>query len=818
MNNPMVDPRLGPQVQQEQGQAAAAPFLAPKAAAEAAKAQAEVPYAAQIAAAQAAKAQADARAAEAQATAGPDGPKVTAPVRAEAITGYQSAQALRKIVADLRAQFKAGPGSTKGIVGLTDYLPTARNNQFDVAGNAARGIVGQALGFTGGQLNSPQEAIMSVGPYLPQAGDRDRVIDDKIKRLEALADMAENRSIAILGGVPGPDGQIAPKPAPSVPPGNSGGGGGYTTGAGLERDPALVGVEQRYREMLAGGAPEGEILQFLGSAGVPLGPESIKSVQDQLQFRALNPNVPLDRYDTSGVMMRAGKGQDLGFMGVKGDSAVGAYGIASANMLTGGMLDELVGATGGNQQQAQLAKEVVRERNPGASLAGDITGGALGMTGVNGGLRLAGGRLAALATRGGGIGSDALYGGIYGTGENNDNRLVGGLTGAASAGAGNLAGRALIGGTARLGRGVQNEAVNYLSRRGVPLSVGQTLGNRGMFGRLWNQMESSPITQGMSANVKQDGWKAVNREAFKDALEPFGAQAQGEIGQKGIDSAQQQVGGLYDTAFGGKLIQPDSAFHAEIQGINQSVQTLPAPLRDQFNATIQQRVMPMFGQGGLNGPGLQAALKGLKMDAAALQKRSEPMADIFKDHADQVGEALTNLAERSAPGTRQAIEMANTANRHVSTLEDAVLAARNQAGVPTAAQINSAAVNNTKKFGGKKAAARGDVPFSELTTAANDVMGSTFPDSGTGTRLAAMMLPVALGGAAGGSQYMDLPTPVTASLATLAGLSTKRGSKAFQKFATARPDWMRDISEQLYRIRRAGGMFGGAAALPAVNN
>src|SRR3546814_16651753 len=46
----------------------------------------------------------------------------------------------------------------------------------------------------------------------------------------------------------------------------------------------------------------------------------------------------------------------------------GAYGINAANALTAGTLDEIVGATGGNAQAAQLAKDLASKPNPGASI------------------------------------------------------------------------------------------------------------------------------------------------------------------------------------------------------------------------------------------------------------------------------------------------------------------------------------------------------------------------------------------------------------------------------------------------------------------
>src|SRR3546814_13070720 len=73
----------------------------------------------------------------------------------------------------------------------------------------------------------------------------------------------------------------------------------------------------------------------------------------------------------------------------------------------------------------------------------------------------------------------------------------------------------------------------------------------------------------------------------------------------------------------------------------------------------------------------------------------------------------------------------NRAYGNVSVLEDAVLKALNGAdgpGIFTPAQLGQAARANAKKFGGKKAAARGEIPFSELQSNAQAVLPSTVPN------------------------------------------------------------------------------------------
>src|SRR3546814_6196370 len=102
-----------------------------------------------------------------------------------------------------------------------------------------------------------------------------------------------------------------------------------------------------------------------------------------------------------------------------------------------------------------------------------------------------------------------------------------------------------------------------------------------------------------------------------------------------------------------------------------------------------------------------------------------------------VEEALLATAREQAPGTAESLQAGNRAYGNVSVLEDAVLKALNGAdgpGIFTPAQLGQAARANAKKFGGKKAAARGEIPFSELQSNAQAVLPSTVPNSGTTDR------------------------------------------------------------------------------------
>lgn len=236
---------------------------------------------------------------------------MTAATRDAAIAGYKSSQQLEAIIANLEKQYKTGPGATTGVAGLQDYLPTTSNQRFNNAGNAARGIVGAALGFTGGQLNTEKEADASIGPYLPQADDRDEVILDKIATLKQLQATARDRAIAQLGGVPDENGVIKPVTKATTPAQSDKAavpaiaaaveGKGPTAPAGM---PTLSPSEINEVQSLAKyGGPEAT-MKWFAEHHAPITAENAKAVADyyakggtgnpSVQYNAAGYNAKLD--------------------------------------------------------------------------------------------------------------------------------------------------------------------------------------------------------------------------------------------------------------------------------------------------------------------------------------------------------------------------------------------------------------------------------------------------------------------------------------------------------------------------------------------
>lgn len=218
--------------------------------------------------------------------------------------------------------------------------------------------------------------------------------------------------------------------------------------------------------------------------------------------------------------------------------------------------------------------------------------------------------------------------------------------------------------------------------------------------------------------------------------------------------------------------------------------------------------------GVLTGNGFQQALRTLRRDTASMA--AQPYGADFGGVMRSAEDAFTGLLQRQSPGTLPAFNAANTANRRIEVLRDAVNRARNgtrtgETGVFAPSQLADAASGNARRFG--NTAGTTAQPFFELSRAGQDVLPSQVPDSGTAGRLALLALPGVLGGGAGYvSGDAGTGAGVTAGGLALGGALALGGTRGAQQLATRalldRPDALIRIGDRVYNRARIGGMFG----------
>lgn len=630
-------------------------------------------------------------------------------------------------------------------------------------------------------------------------------------------------------GLPGLKGDGTP--GQGTPP-DAGGSGG--TPVGPELTPATGGtkteisrgpLDQKISAMLASGTPSANIRAFAKANGYT------KNLEGVLAFRAMHPEY------RGGYDVHQEKILPTTAYNRAAASPLAAGVLAAGDAATAGLVDEGVGAVntlknGGslsdNIAAADFAKQTQLNANPGWALGGSVLGGTGAMLG--GGLALKGlglgkaGWLAANPIKAAALG-DMAYGTAYGAGENNDNRLLGAGVGAVAAPIASLAGS---GATRALGaglRGVVNPAVDRLRAAGIPLTVGEVLG--GGWKKAQDAMTSVFGPGNMVARRYGEGREALNKAAFNAAGNEVGTPINA-VGQQGITALDAAKSQAYANALDPVTLDMNTPrFIADKNAAVTSASAIPNV--DQANDLATGAIKNYIGgaidpvTGLMSGRDFQQAYRGLARTAG--KAKSRVYGHEIAQALGQGKDALTTALEDQAPGAYADFLKANSANRHLNILADAVNAAKNQVDdkgniLFTPAQLGTAATANAKTFGSKIGAASGDRPFNELARDAQQVMSSKVPDSGTPMRLLATALATggltgtgsALGYGAGGGEGAIEGAAVPLGALTLLG--TRRGQQLLTAALLKRVAPFRRAGTAMSRRPQFGGDILAAAGIP----
>lgn len=576
--------------------------------------------------------------------------------------------------------------------------------------------------------------------------------------------------------------------------------GAVTSEGRYEADPARAGVNAQVAKMIRSGKSAPEIKSYLNRVSPGLGDRAAQ-IDQSVQFYRLHPDIAPNVDLENKWVPASDMSRTLGEIGM---SAPGSAVIGAGDLLSMGTLDNLAP----NPDLARATMTGVQQENPTSYFLGQLGGGAAAGLGAE--LMLGKAGFGAVnAMRGG----DMLTGAGYGMGTADapdENRMMGGVLGAGGGLAGGMAGRGLSRAVGRAAAGVSDPLVQALDASGVRMTPGQILG--GTAKRTEDRLAGIPVLGDQIQARRLEGYQDFNRAAMRDAVAPVAQVDAPAIGQNGVNNNQQIISDAYRTALDGKRFSADPQFISDVASALAYGRAIPQ-LGDQFDTVMNRRVGTLFGpQGEITGSGFQDALQGLRQARAAT--KNEVLGPEFAEGAGRVEDALRGLVQRQSPETLPAFDAANTAYRNQSVIDDAVLKALNTEGVFTPAQLGQAARSNTIKFGGKRAAARGDMPFNDLQQAAQEVLPSAIPDSGTAGR---WIIPAVAGFGAGGGSYFSSEGEDRGSsslgtgavVAALASAPYSRGARAMiqKSLVGSRPEWMVNLGGQLVDKNAVAGLL-----------
>lgn len=759
------------------------------------------------------------------------------------IPGYESQQAeqidpqklgnmrsLQQLLTRLQGLYALGPGSTEGVAGVADYLPTENNRRFNTvaAGLGDVGFAAFRVPGSGVQTDADQKRFIEANT--PSTWDTDVQIQEKLANVQTRL----NETAAAFGL--DPEELTSPLPSAFDVIRTDG-------GAGQERKPAEAGSTT---ESLA--APpqmvqeHDEMVALLASQnGGRIDPDQYAAERARLDAKY---NRQGNVEDYKGWATSVNDYLDAGGRtiptGIQDETRV----MSMTDTLRNNLVSNPVGAAatgyfnaGGMGALNALAPDqaaALADAYPLSSLGGEI-GGAITGTALLGGLarntvgraapRLLGnGPAPTLAGRyvpqytGGqtarNIGTDAAYAAAYSANSGDDI-----ATGTALGVGGSAFGQALgkLTGAAVGGLTTRPSAQRMIDA-GVPLTVPQRIG--GWAKAAEEKATSVPLLGDVINARHMDGRRAFNRGAFNIGAETI----PGDVTETGFD-AVRQLNDFKGTAYSNALdpvtlnVTDSDTMRQGLMNAQLGASTIPR-VGDDASEAIGYRFSAVDDAGNMTGRDFQEAYRGLGRDG-----RSAANGDYAFEYGQSMREAQDVLArglEEQHPGAFRDFTNANEANRRLNVLADAVHSAKNQEDqLFTPKQLAQADATSASRLTGRITSSSGNRPFARYAADGVDAIANSTPDSGTAGRVAQMAAGGTILGGGSGLGYLaggDLDSAqqgagYSAALAVLlASLGTRKGQQLMQQVAFERPSTAQRVGRAISSRR---GLFG-SAMLPVV--
>jgi hypothetical protein len=346
-----------------------------------------------------------------------------------------------------------------------------------------------------------------------------------------------------------------------------------------------------------------------------------------------------------------------------------------------------------------------------------------------------------------------------------------------------------------------NSALNLLRGEGVRPTIGQTLG--GMANTAEQKLMSVPLLGDAIRSARTRAMEDFNRAAINRATGKVGQRVD-EIGQEGVAKAQGALDDAYEAAKAGlKFVKFDSQFQGEYQQLQGLAKGLVPQMRNKFDQIAKDVLEGRTSTGGtMTAETFKRVDSELGQKAASYGKSLTASEQELGDALKQLQSLVRQQAARQDPKYAEALKAADAGYANLVRVEGAAKAAKNNDGIFTPAQLNTAVSQADRSTRGRAVAA-GNALMQDLGNAGQQVLGARVPDSGTAGRIAmAGSIPAAIAAFAA--------APTTTTLAVMSPLLyTKAGQAALTALVSRRPELAEPVANMLRKA--APALIPGAA-------
>jgi hypothetical protein len=311
---------------------------------------------------------------------------------------------------------------------------------------------------------------------------------------------------------------------------------------------------------------------------------------------------------------------------------------------------------------------------------------------------------------------------------------------------------------------------------------------------------SAPFIGDMIRNARQQSLDTFNVAAINRALKPLNMSLPENvpIGHDAVAHVQDTLNGAYQKLLPTLKVDLDTPLVKGLADVQKAAQgrLLPEQYK-QFQNIVRSEVLQRFRQGGLNGENFKAVdseLGGMiRRFGQSASGGDQELANALKGVQGELRAMIDRQNVEAAP-TLKAINQGWAA---LTRLENAASRPGAVNGVFSPSQL-AAATRAGDSTARKRASAAGGAMMQDLAHAAQEVLPSKIPDSGTAGRT---LFNLASGGGLLAGAKLGLINPLAVAGAGLTAIPyTRIGRAAAEKALTARPGEVRAAGELLRKL------------------
>ena len=324
------------------------------------------------------------------------------------------------------------------------------------------------------------------------------------------------------------------------------------------------------------------------------------------------------------------------------------------------------------------------------------------------------------------------------------------------------------------------EGAKNLIKKGVPLTVGQTVG--GGLKKIEEALTSVPFMGSPISNAFKRSKQGFDKVVFEEVLEPLkklGINPKEKLkdisGRDLYNTTEKIISDQYEILLP-KLNMPNKAILQNRLDdiILNEVEVLPKNLQNQFLVKLDRIVYKNFVNGKISGEGYKDSISKIRTEIRNFKKSQEPLNQDMANSFRAVENEMVEILKDTNPTKKLSLDLIDQSFKRLLPVERAVISA--EGGEFTADQLLRSIKSGDQSLR-KKSYARGEADMQPLAEAGQNTIKQRLANSGTSDRnllgtlalgggLAIDPLTVGIGSGATTLGYSKLGVPTIRSLIT----------------------------------------------------